>query len=203
MAKQYHSRSYHRYFENYAEKEVLKPGGGYEIQRVYVGNYYKADLTDSENRRSKLTILILYLLTLTGYFAGGLLSAVSATAGVAIATMPALIAVLFLAVSVFYRLAAPREMEIRQYRDSSQVLVWRALACAVCLGLCLAATAAGCFAIPGYPLTKHVPSLVLYALALACVVLLYLREKHTAYLTLPPRQERPSESSPTRYEMPE
>lgn len=69
MAKQYHSRSYHRYFENYAEKEVLKPGGGYEIQRVYVGNYYKADLTDSENRRSKLTILILYLLTLTGYFA--------------------------------------------------------------------------------------------------------------------------------------
>lgn len=109
MAKQYHSRSYHRYFENYAEKEVLKPGGGYEIQRVYVGNYYKADLTDSENRRSKLTILILYLLTLTGYFAGGLLSAVSATAGVAIATMPALIAVLFLAVSVFYRLAAPRK----------------------------------------------------------------------------------------------
>ena len=120
MAKQYHSRSYHRYFENYAEKEVLKPGGGYEIQRVYVGNYYKTDLTDSENRRSKLTILILYLLTLTGYFAGGLLSAVSATAGVAIATMPALIAVLFLAVSVFYRLAAPREMEIRQYRSRNR-----------------------------------------------------------------------------------
>lgn len=203
MAKQYHSRSYHRYFENYAEKEVLKPGGGYEIRRVYVGNYYKADLTDSENRRNKLAIFILCLFTLTGYFAGGLLSAVSATAVVAIATMPALIADLFLAVSVFYRLVAPREMEIRQYRDSSQVLVRRALVSAVCLGLCLAATAAGCLAIPGYPLAKHMPSLVLYALAFACAVLIYLLEKHTAYRKLPPRQERPSESSPIRYEMPE
>lgn len=109
--------------------------------------------------------------------------------------MPALIAVLFLAVSVFYRLAAPREMEIRQYRDSSQVLVWRALAAQSVLGFCLAATAAGCFAIPGYPLTKHVPSLVLMRWH-SRVVLLYLREKHTAYLTLPPRQERPQRILP-------
>lgn len=203
MAKQYHSRSYHRYFENYVEKEVLKPGGGYEIQHVYVGNYYRADLTASENRRNKLEIFILYLLTLTGYFTGGLLSAVSATAIVAIATMPSLIAVLFLAVSVFYRLVVPKEMEIRQYRDSSQVLVRRALACAVCLGLCFAATVAGCSVIPGYPLAKHLASLILYALALACTMMIYLLEKHTSYLTLPPRQERPSESFPIRYEMPE
>lgn len=203
MAKQYHSRSYHHYFENYAEKEVLKPGGGYEIQRVYVGNYYKADLTDPENQRNKIQIFILYLLILVGYLFGGLLAAVSAAAAVAIATMPALVAVLFLAVSVFYRLTVPREMEIRQYRDSSQALIRRALICVMCLGICLLATAVGCLTIPGYPLTKHLPSLVLYVLALICAVLLYLREKRTAYLTLPPRQNRPSESSPIRYEMPE
>lgn len=203
MSKQKHSRSYHRYFENYAEKEVLSPQGGYTIQRVYVGEYYKADLPDDTLRRQKRQIGVLYLLCLAGYILGALLSRVSAVSFVAVLTMPPLIALLFFAVAVFYRLIAPREMEIRTWRDSSRNLRTGAMAFLICMGLCFSATLIGCLAVPGYSLPETLPSLICYLLAAAGAGRIYRIEKNTHYQILEPKQERPAESSPIRYEMPE
>lgn len=203
MSKQKHSRSYHRYFENYAEKEILSPQGGYTIQRVYVGNYYKADLSDDALRRQKRQIGALYLCCLAGYLVGALLSRVSAVPFVAVLTMPPLIALLFFAVAVFYRLTVPREMEIRAWRDSSQNLRSGALAFLICIGLCFFATMVGCLAVPGYSLPGTLPSLGCYILAAAGAGQIHRMEKRTHYLVLDPKQDRPTESSPIRYEMPE
>lgn len=203
MSKQKHSRSYHRYFENYAEKEVLSPQGGYTIQRVYVGKYYKVDLPDDALRRQKRQIGVLYLLCLAGYILGALLSRVSAVSFVAVLTMPPLVALLFFTVAVFYRLTAPREMEIRAWRDSAQNLRTGAMAFLVCISVCFLATLIGCLAIPAYSLPETLPSLLCYLLAGAGAGQIYRIEKHTHYLILDPKQERPTESSPIRYEMPE
>ena len=203
MSKQYHSHAYHRYFENYAEKEVLSPDGGSTILRVYVGNYYRAELPDHVLRARKRGVGLGYFGILAGFLIGGRLAKVSAVSWVAIATMPALIAVLFLAFPVFSYLKAPREMEIREYRDSSINLISGSLASAICLAVCFAATLAGVLIFPDFSLTQNLPSLALYFLAMICAFLIFALEKRTVYLELPPRQERPAESSPIRYEMPE
>lgn len=203
MTKHKHSRSYHRYFENYAEKEVLEPGGRYRIQRVYVGKYYRVDLTDGQLRRQRMVILILFLLCGTGYLAGALLSRVSAAAPVALATMPPLIAGVFLAIAVFYRLTVPREMEIRSYRDSSENLITRSLTMAVCMLICLGATLLGSLLLPGFSLGETLPTLLCYLVSLLSAWKLRLIEGRTPYLTLEPKQERPEESSPIRFEMQE
>lgn len=203
MAKQRHSRAYHRYFENYAEKEVLAPGGGYTIQRVYVGKYYRVDLTDQQLRRQKIRILILALLALTGYGVGALMSRISSVSLVAIATMPPLIAGIYLAIAVFYRLAVPREMEIRAYRDSSEDLIIRSLAMIICMAVCIVATFIGSLLVSGYSLADSLPALACYLISLFAAWKLWQTESNTPYLTLDPKQERPEESSPIRFIMQE
>lgn len=203
MSKRRHSRAYHRYFENYAEKEVLGPGGSYTIQRVYVGQYYRVDLPDGALRRQCWAFLGLFLLCLAGYLAGSLLAAVSAVFPVALATMLPLVAVLFLGVAVFYRLTVPREMEIRAWRDSSVNLLRAGMAFGICTVLCFGFTLGGCLLIPGYSFGETLPSLACYAVSAAAGFGIYRMEKKTPYRTLGPKQERPEESSPIRYEMPE
>ena len=39
--KNYHSRSYHRFFEGYTEKGIVNEKGNYQIVRVYTGDYYE------------------------------------------------------------------------------------------------------------------------------------------------------------------
>lgn len=203
MAKQRHSRSYHRYFENYAERQVLGPDGGYIIERVYVGKYYKAALTDQQLRRQRVLFGILFLISLAGYLVGALLAKVSAVSLVALATMPPLIALVCLAVAVFYRLTVPREMEIRSYRDSSENLLRSSMAALICLLVCFGFTLGGCLLIPVYSLAQTLPSLLGYLAAAGAALGIYLIEKNTSYQTLDPKQERPAESSPIRYEMPD
>lgn len=203
MSKQKHSHSYHRYFENYAEKEVLLPGGGHTIQRVYVGKYYRADISDEQLRRQKKTVGLLFFGVLASYLAGALTAVVSAVPFVAICTMPPLVALLLLGISVFYRLTVPREMEIRAFRDSSDNLRRSSMGFILCIAVCFAATLVGCLIVPLFTLAETVPSLLFYLLSAVSAGKIYLTEKNTPYITLLPKHERPSESSPIRYEMPD
>lgn len=203
MSERRHSRSYHRYFENYAEKEVLTPGGGYTIQRVYVGQYYRVDLPDAQLRRQRVQYLALFLLSLAGYLAGALMARISAVSLVALATMPPLVAVLIYGIAVFYRLTVPREMEIRAYRDSSEHLISSSRGFLVCILICFGFSLGGCLLVPGFSLPETLPSLVCYLVSGGAALKTCLLEKNTPYLRLEPKQERPSESSPIRYEMPD
>lgn len=203
MSKQKFSHSYHRYFENYAEKEILQPGGGRTIQRVYVGKYYRVDLTDQQLRHQKIMIFLLFLCALAGCFAGALLAGVSALSLVALATMPPLVAVLFLGIAVFYRLTVPREMEIRAYRDSSDNLLRGSMIFLICIMICFCCTLVGCVQSPLFTLGETIPALLCYLVSAGAALKIYLMEKGTPYKALAPKQERPRESSPIRYEMPD
>lgn len=203
MSKQKHSHSYHRYFENYAEKEILLPGGGRTIQRVYVGKYYRADISEQQLRRQKISFALLFLCVLAGYFAGALTAGVSAVSFVALATMPPLVALLFLGIAIFYRLTVPREMEIRAFRDSSYNLQRSSIVFFICMVICFVASLAGCLLISLFPLGENLFSLLCYLISGAASLKIHLMEKNTPYQSLLPRNERPSESSPIRYEMPD
>lgn len=203
MSKQKHSHSYHRYFENYAEKEILLPGGGRTIQRVYVGQYYRVDLPDDQLRRQRRQLLVLFLLSLAGYLAGALMAKISAVSLVALATMPPLVAVLFYGTAVFYRLTVPREMEIRAYRDSSENLISSSRIFLICMLVCFAFSLGGSLLVPGYSAVEAFPSLFCYLVSARAAWKACLLEKNTPYRRLEPKQERPAESSPIRYEMPD
>lgn len=203
MSKQKHSQSYHRYFENYAEKEILLPGGGRTIERVYVGKYYRVDLSDEQLRRQRTQFLFQFLLSLAGYLAGALMARISAVSLVALATMPPLVAVLFYGVAIFYRLTTPREMEIRAFRDSSENLQKNSLAFLICILICFGFTLGGSLLVPGYSALEAFPSLFCYLVSAGAAMKVYQAEKNTPYITLLPKHERPSESSPIRYEMPD
>lgn len=201
MAKQRHSRAYHRYFENYAEKEITTPEGKRLLQRVYVGKYYRVELDAAVLKRQRLRILGLSLLSLAGYFAGALRCAVSALPAVAIATMLPLVFALFFGSAVFSRLTAPEEMEIRCYRDSSENLLRFSMALLISLLICLATTLAGSLFSSRYTLREAILSLLCYAAAAVAAFFVWQTEQKTPYTVLPPKQERPEESSPIRYEM--
>lgn len=203
MSKQKHSRSYHRYFENYAERETLGSDGRPHIQRVYVGQYYTIALPENQQRRLKLELLALFVLGAAGYLLPALLASISAVPLVALCTMPPLIALIFWTVALCYRLFAPSQMEIRTYRDASENLLRYSLAFSLCMLLCLAATLAVCLAVSSFSVWETLPALVSYAAAATSGFLTHRLEKATPYQVLSPKQERPPESSPIRYEMPE
>lgn len=203
MSERKHSRSYHRYFENYAERETIGSDGRPRIQRVYVGQYYTIALPASRQRHQKLELLALFVLGAAGYMLPALLAGISAVPLAALCTMPPLIALIFWAVALLYRLFAPSQMEIRTYRDASENLLRYSLAFSLCTLLCLAATLAVCLAVPSFSVRETLPALVSYATAAVSGFLTRRLEKSTPYQVLSPRQERPPESSPIRYEMPE
>lgn len=49
MAREYHSRAYHRHFEGYIEKESRGLNGKPFIERVYAGDYYVSAQSAKEN----------------------------------------------------------------------------------------------------------------------------------------------------------
>lgn len=203
MSKQTHSHSYHRYFENYAEREILLPDGGRKIQRIYVGKYYRVDLPDNQLHRQKITLGLLSGITLAGYFAGALTAGVSAFAPVALLTMPPLIALLFLGIAIFYRLTVPREMEIRALRDSSDNLRRSSIAFFFCIVLCFGTSLVTCLLVPLFSLKDNLFALLCYLVSGAASLKIYLIEKNTPYQSILPKQERPDRSSPIRYEIPD
>ncbi len=58
--KQYHSGMYHRHFEGYKEYYDTNEKGKEKIKRVYVGNYYRADLSTTKKILLRLGYIALY-----------------------------------------------------------------------------------------------------------------------------------------------
>ena len=197
MTQRKHNRAYHRYFENYAEREYTDGKGRRKIERVYVGQYYRAALTDGEHRRRKLRIALSAGAAVALYLCAGLTAPVSGARYVAIAFMLALLGLGWLARAVFARLAAPREMEVRVWRESSEQLKNASLAASVALAADALAMAAGILFIPMHSAANWlgVPAVLLAA---AAALVPRIIEQHTDYDVLPPKHERPEGSSPIR-----
>ena len=115
-----HSRAYHRYYEGYCEKKVEKPNGSFTIERVYTGNYYRQDVTDSQRTCIRAAYWLLYAFGLILFIYGGTQAVGSnlflGTIAAQMVTVCLLIWMFFLLISY---VAAKREMEIRVYRETS------------------------------------------------------------------------------------
>ena len=203
MTEQKHSRAYHRYFEDYAERQILDESGRLTTQRIYVGNYYRTKLSDTRLLRQRTCFVLLYLSAVILYLGAGVTLRISALWVVALFTAAALLALLWLAIPIFHRLTAPREMEVRAWRESAVSLRHVSVAAAVCLLLCAGITLAAAFIFPGYSMSETALGAALYALAGILLLGIYFLERWTEYEVLPPKNQRPEGSSPIRYYMPD
>lgn len=139
--KPYHSRSYHREFEGYAEREYLDKRGRTRIERIYVGQYYQLDSSDTGRRFLKITHMALWLCMLLFFLLGATVDSGSNRAWYVVVFEAVDIVLLFrLALKVLGMPGVPKRMEIRQYRRVTSELVLDTGITVVSFGI----TAVGC-----------------------------------------------------------
>ena len=94
-------------------------------------------------------------------------------------------------------------MEIRTKRDLSEGLTRNALLSGLLSAACGLAYAAALVLEPARVPAGTLPQALACLLAGALCLTLWVLARRTAFRTLPPKHERPSMSSPIRYERPE
>lgn len=195
LNRPWHSRAYHRHFEGYAEVEDANEKGKTIIRRVYVGNYYRLDL--SQKKRVLLRLAYLGLLLLIGSSFGLAASrpvGANSTWYLAIAQMLTLCSLGATAISLLAHCTAPREMTIGDWKASSKKLRRNALLSALLLEL----TA---FLTGGYLLftrenwAVHLLCIGLYAAAGLLAVLLNRLEANAPYAIRSSQAQMPEDSA--------
>ena len=114
-----YNKSYHRYFEGYVEREIINSKGKKRIERTYAGDWFRHDMPDAGWKRLKLKFGLLTLWTLAVCLVQGTLSFGGSASVWYVAGLVGLtfaVEVWLAYVAVCY-IAAPRDMELHQYRD--------------------------------------------------------------------------------------
>lgn len=139
MSKQYHSRSYHRFFEDYTEK-MEERNGSYRIVRVYSGDYYQEDCSRKAQYRRRLFTAVMYVLAAGCYVFGTTRRLeVNTVWYVAVCQGFTLIGMFWFLYPLFCYLTAKEKMTVREYRDASGILKTVSLAASACFGVTAAA----------------------------------------------------------------
>lgn len=198
--KQHHSSAYHRYFEGFAERKCYDENGIAHIERVYVGNYYRRNISNRHHKLLKAQYAVLYLLSMAAFlFAGTRGTQLNAVVYVYIPVVLALAAMLYLIFPLFYNLTAPREMMIRSYRDSSEKLIRVSMCAAVLQVISALATIIGMFCIPGQVGPQQFLSVAGFLAGAGLLLWIWQTERCVEYETLPPKNARPERSSVIKY----
>lgn len=198
--RNYHSRSYHKFFEDWAERKVYDINGKMHVERVYVGKYYCSPLTTKQRVIQRVLYVLLYILSVALFTISGIRDI-----PVNHATIPSLSVALcifplaWLVFPLLRNLTMPREMIIRQYRTSSLDLIRIsgiaafALAVASLVNLLFLVTGIG-------PLRETIVCALGYLAAAGFLLGLRLLEQHVKYKILPPRASRPEHSTIIEFE---
>lgn len=123
-AEPWHSRSYQKEFEGFAERVVQTEKGRSKIERIYVGNYYELDASDSRRILLKWTHMVLAIAACVFF----LMSAAAQVAANFVRLITFFQAVEILALACMLWLALknlftrPR-MIIRQYKGTSKAIL--------------------------------------------------------------------------------
>ncbi|MCD8103441.1 MAG: hypothetical protein LUF35_00185 [Lachnospiraceae bacterium] len=198
--KQYHSSSYHRFYENYAEREVTDEHGATKIERVYVGEYYYPELSDEQFRLRKVLFPFLYVVSFLIFLLSGTCRVAANSSLYMIPFLAISVCIyLLLLIPMVYCVRAEKEMELRYYRYSHIQLTRYCLCQAVCL------FGAGTAVLVGSLLFSGIDAAVLlcaagYCAAGAFMLVIYLLQSRTEWQKLPPKNKRPDKSSYIRYE---
>lgn len=190
--KQRHSRAYHRYFEDFAEKKYNDAKGRPRIERIYVGSYYRRNTSDQKHRVFKLVYAAMYILSLVAFlYAGSRDAQANLTIYAVLPITLSLISMICLFIPLFYSVTAPREMMIRVYRISSERLTAFSLLAAALMALNAVIAVMSVFLIPGAAVCGQYQSIAGFLVSALILLSLWRMEKQMDYEELPPRNERP------------
>lgn len=198
--RNYHSRSYHKFFEDWAELRRLDENGKIHVERVYVGKYYRSPLTIGQRIARQLLYVFLYGLSIALFVIGGIRDipvnhSLIPSLFVAICIFP----LAWLILPLFRNLTMPKEMIIRQYRAASLDLIRisgiasGALAVAALVTLLFLVTGKGW-------LRETVGCALCYLVAAGLLFALRFLEQRLKYEVLPPRTSRPENSTIIEFE---
>lgn len=114
-----HSGHYHRYFEGYAEKDVLDgTDGKHHIERVYVMPWHYLAVSDKKRIMIRVLYVLLFILGAGLNITAGLNQGVSGSAFyVAFATFLSFIAMFFLAIAMFSYITGPKRMTAWEFKS--------------------------------------------------------------------------------------
>lgn len=124
----WHSRAYHRFFDGWTEVPELDEKGRVHIRRVYIGEYYKAELSDKAWKLRKLWYALLLLAAIGFYILAASLDVSGNTVRYAVfPQVLSLFGLIFLVWFYIGRLAAPRILTRGERRDTARNLKTAAL----------------------------------------------------------------------------
>lgn len=201
QTKNHHSRSYHKFFEDWAEWKTFDECGKMRVERLYVGHYYRSPLNRSQRVLYRVLYVILYLLSVAAFVAGGIRNIPANRAMIpSIAVAVCIFALALLAFPLCRSLFAPEEMIIRQYRASSLDLIRMsgvsaaALAAAALIDLLFLVIA------DASAVQETIFCALSYLAAAGFALILHLLERRLDYEIIAPRNSRPENSTVIRFE---
>lgn len=198
--RNYHSRSYHKFFEDWAERKVYDINGKLHVERVYVGNYYSSPLASNQRVAQRIIYVLLYILSIALFIASGIQDipvnhSIIPSLAVALCIFP----LAWFVFPLFRNLTAPKEMIIRQYRASSldfiriSGITSFALAVAGLINLLFLIWGSG-------PVRETILCALGYFAAAGLLLGLRLWEQHLKYKVSPPRASQPEHSTVIEFE---
>lgn len=197
----YHSRSYHKFFEDWAERKVYDSNGKMQVERVYIGNYYRSPLSKQKRVIRRIQYILLYALAVAFFV-------ISGTQDVPVnhATIPSLfVAVCIFPLTVlllplFRNLTMPEEMIIRQYRAASLDLIRISAVSAGVLAVTALVQLLFLVVMDNSCMLETILCAAGYLIAAGGIFLLHLLERRLEYEIIPPRADRPENSTVIKFE---
>lgn len=181
------------YFEGYEEKFVPKANGkGYKKVRVYLGDVYCLEGTDSQWKTRKLTLVgcILAYFALMLYF-GSLRTLANVSVYVTLPYAIGLIAGGYCAMGVFHAVTASRKMTVFEYTEQHRQLEKGSLVAACAMAACVASNLI-CLVLWGLGgqilegmLAKELMVLFSNMICAVLMAAIHLMEKKSAYTVIP------------------
>jgi len=200
----WHSKAYHRFFEDYSEFTIPNPNGkGYKIRRVYAGNTYRQDLTKVQWVLLRVLYVALFLCVGYLFLSSAVLPLTSNSTWYV--TLPQAVSLPFMfwiVITFFSYLPAELDMTIHGYRSSSLALQKATLGSAICLGVTALGTLIFMLANPSdEPLSVLRCTLSFFAGGLITLGMYWI-ERKVKYFIIPSENRPPDHSLPDIFNLP-
>lgn len=181
-----HSSAFHRYFEGYAEHRVPREDGTFQIERFYVGDYYRQDLSDRGRMGIRLIYILLFFLSVRIFILAGVQNTGSnlflGTIACQVGCVCAYIWLFFILIAY---LTSKREMEVRTYRETSESLrkCTRVLFCFQCGAMTMSLMYL--VLSRGENVVLELECAALYGISAAAIFFMGKTEREIRYITIP------------------
>ena len=187
--------AYHEYFQGYMEVMEEDKKGTERIKRVYVADFYQAELSDREWRCSKVICLICWLAVLPLFVVSARQNLPCNTTLYAGVTQSFTVLPLLLwSFTVGEYLLSKRNLTIGKFPAVHDAMIKRSIACAVFIGLCTAAVVYGMIAGGDTEIGKGVWVIVSYLICIVLCLFTGILENRRVYVRVENQTEVPEDS---------